>query len=112
METVLQIHSIEKSYGPVKALKGVSFKVPKGSVFGVLGPNGSGKTTMLGILLDVLKADAGTYHWENYQDAAAARKQIGSLLETPTSIITCLRMTILKSQRRLKNVASMTSTMF
>ena len=83
METVLQIHSIEKSYGPVKALKGVSFKVPKGSVFGVLGPNGSGKTTMLGILLDVLKADAGTCHWENYQDAAAARKQIGSLLETP-----------------------------
>jgi ABC-2 type transport system ATP-binding protein len=83
METVLQIHSIEKSYGPVKALKGVSFKVPKGSVFGVLGPNGSGKTTMLGILLDVLKADAGTYHWENYQHAAAARKKIGSLLETP-----------------------------
>ena len=83
METVLQINSIEKSYGPVKALKGVSLSVPKGCVFGVLGPNGSGKTTMLGILLDVLKADAGTYHWNTYPTATEARKKIGSLLETP-----------------------------
>ena len=83
MESVLQISAIEKSYGPVKALKGVSFEVPKGSVFGVLGPNGSGKTTLLGILLDVLKADAGNYQWTNYSSARDARQHIGSLLETP-----------------------------
>jgi ABC-2 type transport system ATP-binding protein len=83
MENVLQINSIEKSYGQVKALKGVSFSVPKGCVFGVLGPNGSGKTTLLGILLDVLKADTGIYHWENYPSSTEARKKIGSLLETP-----------------------------
>ncbi len=83
MENVLKINSIAKDYGPVKALKGVSFNVPKGCVFGVLGPNGSGKTTLLGILLDVLKADSGDYHWANYTTATNARKHIGSLLETP-----------------------------
>lgn len=83
MDTILSINSISKSYGPIQALKGVSFDVPKGSVFGVLGPNGSGKTTLLGILLDVLNANAGTYTWLNNIPHYVARKQIGSLLETP-----------------------------
>ncbi|MFN5931559.1 MAG: ATP-binding cassette domain-containing protein, partial [Sphingobacteriales bacterium] len=57
---VLNINGLEKSYGKIKALKGISFEIPEGSVFGLLGPNGSGKTTFLSIILDVLKADAGT----------------------------------------------------
>lgn len=83
MDTVLSIKSISKSYGRIQALNGVSFDVPKGSVFGILGPNGSGKTTLLGILLDVLRADNGTYDWLGGLPAATARKKIGSLLETP-----------------------------
>lgn len=83
METILSINSISKSYGPIQALKNVSFNVPQGSVFGILGPNGSGKTTMLGIILDVLKADAGTYQWLGGIPNAEARRSIGSLLETP-----------------------------
>lgn len=83
METVLSINQIAKAYGPIQALKGVSFDVPAGSVFGVLGPNGSGKTTLLGILLDVLKADSGAYQWMGGIPADMARRQIGSLLETP-----------------------------
>lgn len=83
METVLSINSISKSYGPIQALKNVSFNVPRGSVFGILGPNGSGKTTMLGIILDVLKADAGSYQWLGGIPHDAARRSIGSLLETP-----------------------------
>jgi ABC-type multidrug transport system ATPase subunit len=81
--SVVSIKNIRKTYGPVQALKGVSFDVPEGSVFGVLGPNGSGKTTLLGILLNVLLADAGTYNWLNNTPHDAARRQIGSLLETP-----------------------------
>ncbi len=80
--SVLTINNISKAYGPVLALKNVSFTVPQHTVFGVLGPNGSGKTTLLGILLDVLKADAGTFQWWKQPDDAARRK-IGALLETP-----------------------------
>jgi ABC-2 type transport system ATP-binding protein len=81
--TVLELEQVEKSYGRIRALKGVSFKVPEGSVFGILGPNGSGKTTLLSIILDVLKADKGDYKWFGEPGSPVIRKQIGSLLETP-----------------------------
>ncbi|MES2704558.1 MAG: ATP-binding cassette domain-containing protein [Bacteroidota bacterium] len=83
MQPVLSIQNVSKSYGPIQALKGVSFDVPEGSVFGVLGPNGSGKTTLLGIVLDILIANGGTYSWFGGMEPHAARRQIGSLLETP-----------------------------
>ncbi len=83
MEPILSIQNISKSYGPIQALKDVSIDVPEGSVFGILGPNGSGKTTMLGIILDVLIAKSGSYKWFGGMPNDAARRQIGSLLETP-----------------------------
>ncbi len=83
MSNVLSIQHISKSYGPIQALKDVSFDVPEGSVYGILGPNGSGKTTLLGIVLDVLVANSGNYDWFGGVQKDAARKQIGSLLETP-----------------------------
>nr|MBP6315262.1 ABC transporter ATP-binding protein [Chitinophagaceae bacterium] len=83
MNQIVTINALQKSYATVRALNGISFSVPKGSVFGVLGPNGSGKTTLLGILLNVLKADQGHFEWNGYADAEEARKNIGSLLETP-----------------------------
>jgi ABC-type multidrug transport system ATPase subunit len=83
LPSVLSLSNISKSYGSIQALKNVSFDVPKGSVFGVLGPNGSGKTTLLGIILDVLHADAGSYAWFDNEPKDAARRKVGSLLETP-----------------------------
>lgn len=80
---ILSINNLSKKYGNVQALNGISFDVPRGSVFGILGPNGSGKTTTLGILLDVLKANSGTYSWFNESSNINARNRIGSLLETP-----------------------------
>lgn len=81
--SVLSIQGITKSYGKIKALKGLSFDVPEGSVFGLLGPNGSGKTTLLSIILDVLKADSGQFSWFGQPGSPAIRKNIGTLLETP-----------------------------
>lgn len=83
MQSILSVQNISKSYGPIQALKNISLEIPEGSVFGILGPNGSGKTTLLGILLDVLNADSGQYQWLGGVPGNEARKQIGSILETP-----------------------------
>ena len=83
MSSVLEISDLKKNYGRVQALKGVSFSVPKGSVFGILGPNGSGKTTMLGIVTDILRPTAGSFKWFGETPTDAHRRQLGTLLETP-----------------------------
>jgi ABC-type multidrug transport system ATPase subunit len=80
---ILSVQQLSKNYGPIKALKNVSFEVPPGSVFGILGPNGSGKTTLLGIIMDVLKASGGSYTLFDEVPTEKHRKQIGTLLETP-----------------------------
>lgn len=80
---ILTVENITKNYGKIRALNGVSFSVPKGCVFGILGPNGSGKTTMLGIIMNVLKATSGSYQLFDEVATDAHRKKIGTLLETP-----------------------------
>ena len=83
MSSVLSLESISKSYGSLRALNNVSFEVPQGCVFGILGPNGSGKTTMLSIVLDILRQDGGNFSWFGLPSSNDSRKKIGSLLETP-----------------------------
>lgn len=83
MSYVLEINNLVKHYGPIKALNDVSFKVPQGTVFGILGPNGSGKTTMLGIILDILRPTSGSVNMFGKIPDADQRKKIGTLLETP-----------------------------
>lgn len=84
MSAVLTLRDVSKSYGFVRALNGVSFEVPKGSVFGILGPNGSGKTTLLGIVMDVLHPSTGDFLWMGHPGSQRSlRRHIGTLLETP-----------------------------
>ena len=82
-ETVLEINKLTKWYKDICAIKDVSFTVQRGMVFGILGPNGSGKTTTLGILLGVLNATSGSYSWFNNGQRDENRRRIGALLETP-----------------------------
>ena len=58
-------------------------EVGAGHVFGILGPNGSGKTTTLAIITGVISPDSGTYYWYGKPAAAAIRRKIGSLIEVP-----------------------------
>jgi sodium transport system ATP-binding protein len=56
---MIQVTSLHKSFGKVRALKGVSFTAPDGKITGLLGPNGAGKTTCLRILYTVMNPDQG-----------------------------------------------------
>lgn len=83
METVLSINGLHKRYGRIHAVNNLSFEVEKGSVFGILGPNGSGKTTTLGIILGVVNQDAGQFKWFGRENSKQDRKRIGAILEQP-----------------------------
>ena len=80
---VLSIYNLTKYYGKLKALDNLSLEVFPGEILGFLGPNGSGKTTTLGILLGILKANSGTFSWFGNPPSHEQRKKIGALLETP-----------------------------
>ena len=80
---MLKIDKLSKTYGRVKALQEVSFNVKKGTVFGLLGPNGSGKTTALGILLGVVNKDSGAFSWFGNDETDENRRRIGAILEGP-----------------------------
>jgi ABC-2 type transport system ATP-binding protein len=80
---VLEIKNLSKSYGSLKALDSFSLTINKGEICGILGPNGSGKTTTLGILLDILKADSGDFLWFGKRVDDSQRQRIGALLESP-----------------------------
>ena len=82
-ETILEIKALSKKYKKVKALDQLNLSVERGMIFGILGPNGSGKTTTLGILLGVITASGGSYSWFGNGESDDNRKRIGALLETP-----------------------------
>ena len=59
-KSIVVVKGISKSYGEVKALNDVSFAVEQGEIFGLIGPDGSGKSTLFRILTTLLLADEGT----------------------------------------------------
>lgn len=82
-ETILSIRNLTKHYGHIRAVSDLSLEVNKGEVYGILGPNGSGKTTTLGMILDVVNPTGGTYSWFGEPPSHQHRKRIGSILEQP-----------------------------
>lgn len=81
--TVLQTNELSKRYGPINAVNRLSLKVEEGQILGILGPNGSGKTTFLGMVLDIIQKDSGSYSWFDGKYGENSRKNLGALLETP-----------------------------
>ncbi|MCC8172911.1 MAG: ABC transporter ATP-binding protein [Odoribacter sp.] len=72
--------NIGKSYKDVEALKDISFQVNKGEIYGIIGPDGAGKTTLFRILTTLLLADKGTANvngWDVVKDYREIRKAIG-----------------------------------
>ena len=83
MDNILSINGLSKSYGSIQAVSGLNIKIPAGSVFGILGPNGSGKTTTLAMILGVIKPDTGDFSWFGKPLNFETKKRLGAILETP-----------------------------
>ena len=83
METILSINQLSKRYGRIQAVNQLSMNIKKGQVFGILGPNGSGKTTTLSMVLDLVRPDNGTFEWFEEAPSKESRKRIGAVIETP-----------------------------
>jgi len=83
LETVLSIQKLTKNFGKLCAVNNLDLEVKKGQVFGMLGPNGSGKTTTLGMLMGVVNPTAGSFSWFGEPATHHTRKKIGAVLEHP-----------------------------
>jgi len=83
LETVLSVNNISKRYGKIQAVNDLSLDVKRGQIFGILGPNGSGKTTTLSVILELIKANKGDFQWFGQEPSKETRKRIGSVIESP-----------------------------
>src|SRR6266542_654675 len=83
----IEVSSLEKSFGEVEAVRGVSFEVAPGEVFGFLGPNGAGKTTTINMLCTLVKPTAGSATVAGYDVATQrdeVRRNIGLVFQDTT----------------------------
>jgi oleandomycin transport system ATP-binding protein len=80
MDAVIEVESLGKSFGPTRALRGVDLAVRRGTVLGLLGPNGSGKTTTVRVIATLIRPDAGRARVLGHDvvaEPAAVRARIG-----------------------------------
>ena len=83
---MLELDSLQKRFGGKPALEGVSFRVEEGEIYGLLGHNGAGKSTTLGIILGMVAPDSGEARIGGVsvqRKRAAALRSVGSIFESP-----------------------------
>ena len=85
-DTVVRTQGLVRAFGRQRAVDGIDLAVPRGGVFGFLGPNGSGKTTTIRLLLGLIGADAGTIELFGQPIPRAAQRvlpRVGAVVEGP-----------------------------
>ncbi|MFT5859056.1 MAG: ABC-type multidrug transport system ATPase subunit [Flavobacteriaceae bacterium] len=105
-ETILEINGLSKKYKKINAVSDLNLKVEKQMIFGLLGPNGSGKTTTLGMLMGVIRASGGSYSWFGNGEKDENRKRIGALLETPNFYPYLTAVQNLEITAKIKGIAN------
>lgn len=83
MEYILQTDNLSKVYGTKTVLDNVSIHVPKGSIYGLVGKNGAGKTTFMRIICGLTKQNSGSYTLLGKSNDDRARNHMGILIEKP-----------------------------
>lgn len=78
---MLRVRDVQKRYGDVLAVDGISFDVAPGEIFGLLGPNGAGKTSLIRMIVDILRPDAGRIEVFGQAMSAELQARIGYLPE-------------------------------
>jgi ABC-2 type transport system ATP-binding protein len=84
---MVQVDGLARSFGDIEAVKGVSFQIHEGEIFGFLGPNGAGKTTTINMLCTLLKPTAGRARLNGFDvqhDRSDVRRSIGLVFQQPT----------------------------
>ena len=84
MGIILKTSSLSKNYGAIKAVQNLDLEISSGEVYGILGPNGSGKTTTLGMILGIINPSSGNYQWFDQISLKNALNRIGAIIELPT----------------------------
>jgi ABC-2 type transport system ATP-binding protein len=84
-EPAIEVRGLTKRYGDFTAVRGLSFDVPRGALCGFLGPNGSGKTTTIRMLLGLVTPSEGSARilGRDVSDRAALCRRVGAIVETP-----------------------------
>ncbi len=83
----IEVHDLARNFGDIRAVKGVSFEVPEGELFGFLGPNGAGKTTTINMLCTLLHPSAGSAAVNGFdvvRERSQVRRSIGLVFQQPT----------------------------
>lgn len=87
MEYILSTTNLTKQYGRFKALDGLSMRVPKGAIYGFIGKNGTGKTTLIRLICGLQTPTSGEYCLYGIdsrdKEIGAARRQLGAVVESP-----------------------------
>src|SRR6516162_596271 len=103
MTCALEVHNIVKTFGPVRAVDGLSFEVASGTIFGLLGPNGAGKSTLLKILTTLSRPTSGTARvlgFDVVKSPLEVRRRIASVIqETAVDLLLSVRDNLLTFAR-------------
>ena len=107
--TILKCENLNKSFGKKKILKDVSFTIKKGDILGFIGPNGSGKTTTIKLILGLNSIDSGNVTINGFdikKDFESAIKEVGAIVENPDMYMYLSGYENLKLVANMYNVSS------